>query len=130
MVRKTYSEIKKEARVFYTEWRKTGSYCPAFKEKILVTNRGWYHLIGKTGNKKRVFRDVHRRLALLPHAKTILENAGTIQNIRTQNGRQYYSLDSMEPVTENGVTHLRKVRVIVFENKKGQKVFYSVMDKK
>jgi len=76
MVGKTYSEIKKEARVFYTKWRKTGSYCPAFKEKILVTNRGWYHLVGKTGNKKRAFKDVHRRLALLPHAKGILFGYG------------------------------------------------------
>ena len=130
MVSKSYEKAKQEAFSFYKNWKKTGSYCKAFNEKILVTNKGWYHLIGKTGYKKRTIPDKYRRLKLLPYAKQIIETASTIQNIRTQKGRVYYTLDAMLPVKEKEVTHLRKVRVIIIENNRGEKVFLSVMDKK
>lgn len=75
------NEVKIEAWKFYSEWRKNPSYCPAFKSNIKVSLKGWHHITGTTGTKKRIIGDVYRRLLLLPAAKTIIETSTTIQNI-------------------------------------------------
>ena len=123
------TEIK-QALVYYKIWKKQKSYCPALKSYVLVTNSGWNHLVGNKGYKQRILADKYRRLKLLPYAKQIIENSHTIQDIRTINGRVYYSLDAVIPVDQGGIKHLRKVRVVIHEDKKGNKIFFSVMDKK
>jgi hypothetical protein len=119
-----------QAHKYYLSWKRQGSYCPALKSKILITNKGWNHLIGNKENHKRTQIDKHRRFKILPYAKVVLEASNTIQDIRLKHGHIYYSLDAVTPVEENNIKYLRKIRVIVYEDTKGNKIFLSLMDKK
>lgn len=123
-------KIKQESWVFYNKWRKAQSYSPAFKSKVRVSLLGWRHITGATGAKKRTFKDTYRRLRLLPYAKEIIETSTTIQNIITKGKRKFYALEAMLKVRVDKKSELRKVRVILIEDKKKNKIFYSVMDKK
>lgn len=44
--------------------------------------------------------------------------------------RKFYVLEAMMEVDENSNKDFRKIRVILIEDKRRSKVFYSVMDKK
>lgn len=123
-------KIKQKTWEFYDAWRKTQSFSPAFKSNVRVSLLGWRHISGATGTKKRTFKDTYRRLKLLPYAKQIIETSTTIQNITTKGKRTFYALEAMIAVKENGKDDLRKVRVILVEDKNRNKIFYSVMDKK
>lgn len=124
------NQAKNEARRFYNNWRKRKTYCPALKSYVRITLRGWRHISGATGDKKRNLHDTYRRLKLLPYAKKIIEESHTVQNITTKNGRKYFVLEAMVDVKENKSSGLRKVRVILIEDSVGNRVFLSVMDKK
>jgi len=120
-----------EAFKIYDSWRKEGGInCPAFKSKVQISLLGWRHLIGATGNKKRISDDIYRRLKLLPHVKTIIENSKLIQNIKKKNNKIYYALEGMIEVEERNNKAFRKIRVIIVEDFKKNKIFLSVMDKK
>ncbi|PIV08875.1 hypothetical protein COS52_00480 [Candidatus Roizmanbacteria bacterium CG03_land_8_20_14_0_80_39_12] len=120
-----------EAWKIYNSWRKAGGInCPAFKCKVRISLLGWRHLIGASGHKKRISDDVYRRLKLLPHVKKIIENSKLIQNIKKKNGQIYYALEGMLEVEENKVKALRKIRVVIIEDFKKNKIFLSVMDRK
>lgn len=120
-----------ESWKIYDSWRKQGGLnCPAFRCKVEVSLLGWRHLIGASGHKKRPSSDVYRRLKLLPHVKTIVENSKLIQNVIVKNRRKYYVFEGMIEVEENKVKTLRKIRVIITEDFKKRKIFLSVMDKK
>ena len=120
-----------EAWKIYNSWRKAGGInCPAFKCKVRISLLGWWHLIGASGHKKRISDDVYRRLKLLPHVKKIIENSKLIQNIKKKNGQIYYALEGMLEVEENKVKALRKIRVVIIEDFKKNKIFLSVMDRK
>ncbi len=109
---------------------KTKCFCPAIKECVEITWRGWNHIVGNKNNTKRPWNDVYRRLKLLPAAKEIIENSTTIQNIDKRKGNTFFVLEAMKMITENNIKGWRKVRVILIEDKKGKKIFLSVMDKK
>ena len=120
-----------EAWKIYDSWRRAGGInCTAFKCKVRISLLGWRHLIGASGHKKRISDDVYRRLKLLPHVKKILENSKLIQNIKKKNGQVYYALEGMLEVEENKVKALRKIRVVIIEDFKKNKIFLSVMDRK
>ncbi|MBP9759126.1 hypothetical protein KBD45_05510 [Candidatus Dojkabacteria bacterium] len=123
-------KAKTEAWKLYDSWRKTGINSPALKCKIQFSLIGWRHLIGATGNKKRTSFSTYRKLMLLPYAKMIIEQSRFIQNVEKINGRNYYAVEGMVDVYENGITELRKVRVVIIEDFKKNRIFYSVMDKK
>ncbi len=129
-----FINIKKaqdEAWKIYDSWRKAGGInCPAFKCKVRISLLGWRHLIGASGHKKRISDDVYRRLKLLPHVKKIIENSKLIQNIKKKNGQIYYVLEGMLEVEENNIKALRKIRVVIIEDFKKNKIFLSVMDRK
>lgn len=91
---------------------------------------GWRHITGATGSKKRTFQDTYRRLRLLLYAKQIIETLTTIQNITTKGKRKFYALEAVLKVKMNRKGEIRKIRVILVEDKKKNKIFYSVMDKK
>lgn len=122
--------FKQEAWEFYKKWRHEETYCPALKSKIRISLIGWRHISGSTGSKKRTFKDSFRRMKLLPYAKEILQTSTTIQNITIKNGRTFYALEAMTIIKEDNFKSLRKIRVIVVEDKQQNKIFYSVMDKK
>lgn len=115
---------------FYCQWRKEKCYCPALKENVGISLLGWYHLTGQNGAKKRSWNDVFRRMQLLRFAREIILESTTVQNIEKRKNTTYFVLEAMKIVTEKGNKEWRKVRVILFENKKGHKIFLSVMDKK
>ncbi|MFH0937503.1 MAG: hypothetical protein V1808_04395 [Candidatus Daviesbacteria bacterium] len=123
-------KFKQEAWTFYQKWRKEKTYCPALKCNIRISLLGWRHISGATGTKKRTFGDTYRRMKLLSYAKEIIEKSTTVQNITSGKGKTYYALEAMVNVKENNAVSLRKVRVILVEDKNKNKIFYSVMDKK
>jgi len=123
-------QIRDTVWKYYNKWRKTQSYSPALKTEIKISLKGWRHISGATGNKKRALSDITRRFKLLPKAKEIIETSTTIQNVTQKGKRTFYALEAMVMVKENNKKALRKVRVILIEDIRGNKVFYSVMDKK
>lgn len=123
-------KAKQDAFRLYNRWRKQKIYCPAFKQNVRFSLKGWRHITGATGSKKRNYSDVYRRLKLLPHAKSIIQKSTTVQNIVKRGKKTYYVLEAMVAVGEKNKIAPRKVRVIFEEDKKGKKVFLSVMDKK
>ena len=123
-------KVKKDAFRYYKRWRREKTFSPAFKEEVRVSLKGWRHITGAAGAKKRNINDIYRRLMLLPHAKAIIKKATTIQNIVKRKGQTYYVLEEMRIVEERGRKTQRKVRVVLEEDRKGKKVFLSVMDKK
>lgn len=126
----TFRNAKKKALQFYKSWRATPVYCPAFGSKVKISLVGWNHIAGVTGHKKRSYTDIHRRFLLLPYAKQVIENSSTVQNITHKKGKKYFILEAMLPVNLNKILEYRKVRVILLEDKKGEKIFYSVMDRR
>lgn len=92
--------------------------------------KGWYHITGARGYKQRSVHDAYRRLMILPYAKEIIEKATTIQNVQIKGKTTFYALDAVTQVTEDGKTDWRKLRVIIIDDPKGNKVFYSIMDRK
>ena len=126
----TLKEVKQEAWKFYNTWRKAKSYSPALKSEVRVSLQGWRHISGATGAKKRTYQDTYRRMKLLPYAKEIIETSTTIQNVTTKGDHTFYALEAMIMVKHDGNEALRKVRVILIEDKNKNKIFYSVMDKK
>lgn len=123
-------KVKQEAWIFYNSWRKIKAYSPALQCEVRISLLGWRHISGASGAKKRTHSDVYRRLKLLPYAKQIIESSTTIQNISIKNKRTFYVLEAMLEVEESGSKSFRKIRVILVEDKKKNKIFYSVMDKK
>lgn len=123
-------KVKQEAWKFYQKWRKEKTYSPALDCEVRISLKGWRHITGATGHKKRKVDDTYRRLKLLPYAKGIITKSTTIQNVTNRRGTKYYAIEAMIKVKENSRESLRKVRTIIVEDKKKNKIFYSVMDKK
>ena len=119
-----------KALEYYKKWKKQSCYCPALGCNVLITNRAWHHLVGNKGYRQRNPADKYRRMKLLPYAKQVLEDSHTIQDVRTVQGRMHYAMDAVIPIEQNGSQFLRKIRVVVYEDVKGNKIFLSVMDKK
>jgi len=124
------NSAKIKAKRYYDSWRKEKTYSPALKSNIKITLKGWRHITGATGHKKRPFGDIYRRLKLLPYAKIVIKKSTTIQNIVVKSKRKYYAIEAIVNIGEKDSKKLRKVRVIIREDKKGNYVFLSVMDKK
>lgn len=120
--------FKQEALTIYKTWRNEQIFCPAFNEKVYFTLLGWNHIVGND-KRHRSQSDVHRRLKLLPLAKTIISKAGTVQSIRIVSGTNMYGLDSVETIEINGINVVTKVRVVSVDTKSGKK-FLSIMDRK
>lgn len=121
---------KNKAKALYDQWRQESICCPAFNgERVVFSLKGWNHITGATGHKKRSFTDVRRRLKLLPHAREIIERSSTIQNVSMKRGVKFFAL---EAIIEGEKTSLdyQKIRVVICEDRTGKKIFYSVMDKK
>lgn len=123
-------QVKQEAWEYYKRWRKEKTHSPALKSEVRISLMGWRHISGATGAKKRTYQDTYRRLKLLPYAKEIIEKSTTIQNVTTKGKRTFYTLEAMVIVKHDGNEVLRKVRVIIVEDREKNRIFYSVMDKK
>ena len=120
------NKAKQKVWELYDSWRREKIFSPALKCNIRFSLLGWKHITGVTGSKKRVFSDVYRRLKLLPFAKEIILESTTIQDMSVINGSQFYALEAIKIVDSKP----RKIRVVLLEDKKKNKIFLSVMDKK
>ncbi len=126
----TLEKLKTQTWKFYNKWRKAKTYSPALQSEVRVSLMGWRHITGATGAKKRTHQDTYRRLKLLPFAKEIIEKSTTIQNVTIKGNRTFYALEAMIMIKQDDNEMLRKIRVILIEDSKKNKIFYSVMDKK
>lgn len=127
----TLKKIREEAWKFYQLWRKEKTYSPALNSEIKISLKGWAHLSGSDKTRKRrTYQDAYRRYKLLPYAKEIITKSTTIQNITEKHNRKFYALEAMVEVSYNGKKENRKVRVVLIEDKLGNKIFYSVMDRR
>lgn len=59
-------------------------------------------------------------------AREIIEESATIQNIIQKKGTIFYALEAIKEIRGE----YRKIRVVIIEDKKKNKIFLSVMDKK
>lgn len=114
--------VRNKAWEYYKRWRKEETFSPALNKKIRISLKGWYHITGEKGLKKRSVNDAYRRMKLLSTAKRIIKKSTTLQDVSTRNGVKYYALESFE--------RDRRVKVILVEDKNKNVVFYSVMDRK
>lgn len=118
--------LKAEMRAFYNMWRRESTYSAALGMNIVVSKKGWNHIIGD--KQPRPGKDVMHKLNLLPYAKEVIKISTSIKTIRKNNGINYYALEAnVECEYKNLRLPSRQVRVIVIEDSKGNKIFYSVM---
>ncbi|HRN70770.1 MAG TPA: hypothetical protein PLS49_06340 [Candidatus Woesebacteria bacterium] len=95
---------------------KTGSYSPALKRTIYITNLIWKHLVKtKTRHKKEILK----RLQVLPLARRIIGKTPIITEKRYVGGYVYYAL---EKKINNTI-----VKVIITEKLGGKLVLLSVI---
>lgn len=124
-------KVREEAWKFYQQWRKEKTYSPALECEIRISLKAWAHLSGSDkSRKRRTSQDAYRRYKLLPFAKEIIAKSTTVQNITEKNNRKFYALEAMIEVSYNGQSENRKIRVVLIEDKLGNKIFYSVMDRR
>lgn len=123
-------KVREQAWEFYQRWRKQKTYSPAFKSEVRISLKGWWHISGSGKARKRTYQDAYRRYKLLPYAKKIIETSTTIQNISEKGGIRFYALEAITTVKYKTKEENRKIRVILIEDRAGNKIFYSVMDRK
>ena len=125
-----FTDLIKQTNNIYDVWRKKNTFCPALNCYVRISLKGWNHLVGNSKFKKRTFSDKYRRLKLIPYAEEIITKSTTIQSIDVIKGKKYYVLQAMIRIDIKGEEHMKKVKVVIIEDKKGEKIFYSVMTKK
>lgn len=105
-----YSKVKEWAKNYYFRWRKEKTYCPAFKEEVLVTRIGWHHLVG---SRFRTKAEKIKRFKALPLAKKLIKTASIFQEYRYYRGIHYFAI-----VAEMDGA---KIKVILSAKKKDKK---------
>lgn len=111
--------IEKAKKYYFEEWRGEEKICPAFGEKVYLTNLGWNH-IAKHPRRKLVDKII--RLKKLPLARKVLESSTTYQTLQKKGKYCYFGFQSIEGNS--------RVKVIVSsKGKNGKKLLYSVMFK-
>lgn len=69
-------------------------------------------------------------MKLLPYAKKIIRIANTFQDVQVRGDLKFYALEAMVNVKEKGLLVPRRIKVVLKEDRKGNLIFYSVMDRK
>ena len=122
-MKRTWRNFIKKAKGRYQQIRPV--FCPAFGEFVYFDERGFNHLIMKTG-KYRSRNEQKRRMGLVHKSPSILK--------KSKNYTKYY-----ETSRENSkayfwsFTHLEACKIIIVVVRQinaGQKHFLSIMDKK
>ena len=115
------SEAINKGFTFYKKWRTQKTYSPALDTEISITRKGWNHIT----NKRRTYKDVIRRIKLLPYAQKLIKKSTTIQNIRRDKSKTFIAMEHIFDLNVN-----KKVRVILESENENSYRFLSVMDKK
>ena len=111
--------IKKAKDYYFNEWRGNENVCPAFGEKVYLTELGWRHI---AKHPRRLLVDKIIRLKNLKLARELLETSTTYQTLKIQ-GRYY--LYGFRAIKQG-----RVIKVVVSSRgKRRRKLLYSVMFK-
>ena len=113
-------QINKGKDYYFNKWRGSEKICPAFKEKVYITEIGWKHI---AKHPRRTLVDKLIRLRKLPLARKVLETSNTFQSLRKQGRYWQWGIQAVSDHT--------RVKIVVSSPKKtgSKKVLYSVMFK-
>ena len=114
------SKLLKESWNYYKVWMKESSYSPALKSEIKITRLAWDHIVRGNKSSPRSFKDKARRLNILKSVRYIILNCKDLSKT-TKEGFVYYELK--QTIKKD------KIKVIIREDQKGNKVLYSWMKK-
>ncbi len=115
-------ELKTKAKNFFKKHKRVR--CPAFpKEKIIFNSRGWHHLFYEGKMRARPIKEAETRVILLERGLKLLKKMPFYQEERIIDHEgiiiHYWSLE--------GIIDERRVKVIVRQEGKGRKCFWSVI---
>jgi len=108
----------------YSKWRENPVYCPALKEKVNFTLRGWKHTVGE--DKKRTIDDIQVRLRMMSKVREIIEKSNFMQDVESFDGKIRYSFIAVEMLKEESGSAYTKLFVIVEKDSYGNLTFLSV----
>ena len=104
---------------------KEKTYCPALKKEVLISRKGWDHIVNGGSGSKRYVQDVVLRLKLLKQAKYLIKAAKTYSETNAD-GQTHIALEG-KAEKEFGT---QNIRIILKRDKHGVISFHSVMKKK
>jgi len=111
--------INKARKYYFEDWRGNEEICPAFKEKVFLTNVGWRHI---AKHPRRNLVDKIIRLKKLSLARDLLKTSTTFQTLKKKSQFYYWGFQSIKGDT--------RIKVVVSaKGKDGKKILYSVMFK-
>ena len=122
------SNWRKEALEYYKNWMKEKTFSPALKSLIRITKKGWEHISSGSKSRHRNEKDKANRFNLLKVAKYIINNSN-VYFVSYKNKEKYFILEDKVVITLNNKKKLTKVKVIIKEDRLGNKYFYSVKKK-
>jgi hypothetical protein len=128
-----FEEIKMKGESLYKEIGEV--YCPYFKEKIVFNTQGLEHLKFKRREKARSENDQYMRFKLIHLASEVLTASHTLQGIlytkKFERVRIHHRTDTVLKSVEYyefiAVIKRDKVKVIVKQIDKGEKMFWSII---
>jgi hypothetical protein len=121
---KRISFVKSEldAKRYYKTWMKEVTKCPLFEKPVRISKKGWDHIYSGSRSRKRNIKDKHRKFLLLKAAKKLIKEARQV-TVEKKNGTKYFILEEKVLIQNKS----QKVKVLLKEDKKGNKYFFSVM---
>ena len=121
MSKKTLKEqIAAGKDYYFNQWRGHEKICPAFGEKVYITEVGWNHI---AKHPRRVLVDKLIRIRKLPLAREVLETTNSIQTLRKKGKYWQWGIQAIKGNT--------RVKIVISSrNKTGtKKILFSVMFK-
>ncbi len=115
-----HPEIQK-AWQFYNQWRKEETFCPALNSKIIISRRGWNHIM----KNERPLKEKIERAKILELAKDIIKNTTTVQDVRINKDLSFIAFEHIFDLFEK-----EKIRVIIETRDFRRYRFLSVMKRK
>ncbi|OPY09690.1 MAG: hypothetical protein A4E66_01690 [Syntrophus sp. PtaB.Bin001] len=116
---------KQIAKEYYEELSRNPIKSPAFDgENVEFRERGWLHILGEQQDNRQLSdQDVKRRLKLLPKVKATIKNTPFVDEIREKNNGDTKEYGMLGRFEDGDI-----IRVVVEEERKKGKTFYSVFD--
>lgn len=110
----------------YKKMMGTSVYSPALNAEVRFTRKAWGHMV----HNGRHFKDVYRRIMLIPLARPILSTIKTVQNVRPTLEPVFFTICSRRKVTINGKSSIKQIKVVVLKDRACNYTFLSICDGK
>jgi len=115
-------KLKQKARKFFKIHKVVK--CPAFpKEYVVFNSKGLSHLFYEGGMRARPIKEIENRISLLQRGLKLLKKMPFYQEERTL----YYKGIIIHYWSLEGVVDERRIKVIIRQQGKGKKCFWSVI---